>query len=112
MPIYSYHAAAWAHVASYAVMMGLSIWLGNKYFPIPYNWHKIIVTIAVGLMIYGLSTFLPDMRLGWKMLVHTLLLATYVYIWFKFENITFSKIKAVFKPAKVQKTQDDETQDS
>lgn len=112
MPVYSYHAAAWAHLASYAVMMGLSIWLGNKYFPIPYHWHKIIVTIAVGLMFYGTSTFLPEMRLRWKLLVHTALLASYVYVWFKFENITFARIKSFFKPAKAAKSNQDEIENS
>ena len=30
MPRYSYHAAAWAHIASYLVMMVISLILGNK----------------------------------------------------------------------------------
>ncbi|MCI2082765.1 MAG: oligosaccharide flippase family protein [Bacteroidales bacterium] len=109
MPIYSYHAAAWAHVASYAVMMGLSLWLGEKYFPIPYNWNKILVTIFVGLGLYGISTMLPDMRLRWKLLVHTALLLTYVFFWMKFENVTPAKMKDFFKS---EKKQDNEIENS
>ncbi|NLD21984.1 MAG: oligosaccharide flippase family protein, partial [Bacteroidales bacterium] len=37
MPVYSYYAAAWGHLASYTVMMIISLVLGNKYYPIPYN---------------------------------------------------------------------------
>ena len=97
MPIYSYHAAAWAHVASYSVMLVMSVLLGNKYYPIPYHWNKIIVIIAVGLCLYGISSMLPAMPLGWKLVVHTVLLLTYVFFWMRFENVTLAVIKGAFK---------------
>ncbi|MBO4557831.1 MAG: polysaccharide biosynthesis protein [Bacteroidales bacterium] len=78
MPRYSYHAAAWAHIASYLVMMVLALALGNKYYPIPYNWKKIIALIAFALAIYGGSLLLPEMSLWPKMGVHTLLMLLYL----------------------------------
>lgn len=60
MPVYSYHAAAWGHLASYALMLIISVLLGNKYYKIPYDWFVIIPTIAVGLSLYALGTMLPD----------------------------------------------------
>ena len=78
MPRYSYHAAAWAHIASYLVMMIISLVLGNKYYPIPYNWKKIIFCIAFALLIYGASLLLPGMGLWPKMAVHTGLLLLYL----------------------------------
>lgn len=78
MPRYSYHAAAWAHIASYLVMMIISLVLGNKYYPIPYNWKKILFCIVLALAIYGGSQLLPQMSLWPKMGIHTLLMLLYL----------------------------------
>lgn len=60
MPVYSYHAAAWGHLASYAVMLLISVLLGNKYYRIPYNWYIIIPTIVTGFALYVLGSMLPE----------------------------------------------------
>ena len=78
MPRYSYHAAAWAHIASYLVMMVISLVLGNEYYPIPYNWKKILFVIVFALAIYGASMLLPEMSLWPKMGVHTVLMLIYL----------------------------------
>jgi len=59
-------------------MMVISLVLGNKYYPIPYNWKKILFCIAFALLIYGASLLLPDMGLWPKMAVHTLLIMLYL----------------------------------
>ena len=59
-------------------MMVISLVLGNKYYPIPYNWKKIIVLIVFALAIYGGSLLLPEMSLWPKMGVHTLLMLLYL----------------------------------
>ena len=53
MPYLSYWASVWAHVLSGAVMLGYSIWLGNKYYPIPYNWKRIGSYVVVGLLLFA-----------------------------------------------------------
>ncbi len=78
MPRYSYHAAAWAHIASYLVMMVISLVLGNKYYPIPYNWKKILFCIVFAMAVYGGSQLLPEMSLWPRMGVHTLLMVLYL----------------------------------
>ncbi len=54
MPYFSYWASVWAHVLSGAVMLAYSLWLGNKYYPIPYNWKRIGSYVAVGLLLFAL----------------------------------------------------------
>lgn len=78
MPRYSYYAAAWGHVASYVVMMAISLWLGNKYYPIPYNWGQILICIGLGLAIYFVSLLVPQLPLWPKLGVQTLLLLCYM----------------------------------
>ena len=63
MPVYSYHAAAWAHLASYAVMLIISVLLGNRYYRIPYNWAVILTLIVLGIAFYAAGALLPQMEL-------------------------------------------------
>lgn len=46
MPRYSFWAAAFGHLASYAVMFAISAVLGNRYYPIPYAWRRIFSIFA------------------------------------------------------------------
>lgn len=55
MPKYSYYAAAWGHLASYVVMFIISIVLGNRYYPIPYNWKRISFVFLVMGGVYGMA---------------------------------------------------------
>jgi len=55
MPVYSYWASAAAHLASYAVMFAVSAVLGQKYYPIPYRWGKLLL-IFIGMgFLYAVS---------------------------------------------------------
>ena len=54
MPYFSYWASVWAHVLSGLVMLGYSLWLGNRYYPIPYNWRRIGGYVVLGLALFAL----------------------------------------------------------
>ncbi len=95
MPLISYWASAFGHLASYLVMFIVSAVLGAKYYPIPYRWNKISGTVVWMVVIYFLSLGLdalcfPDFQLetagAWmivaKLLSHTVLILIYcVGIW-------------------------------
>jgi O-antigen/teichoic acid export membrane protein len=78
MPRYSYHAAAWGHIASYLTMLILTAALGRKHYPIPYNWGVVLLLVVAGLSIWGLSSLLPEMGLGLKILVHSAFVLLYI----------------------------------
>ena len=96
MPTYSYWAAAFGHLTSYLVMFVLSAVLGQKYYPIPYNWKHIGLIFIVLLTVCGASYLIdymafPNVSLGTssfgpvalQLLVHTILLAIYAgSVWF------------------------------
>ncbi|MCR5708963.1 MAG: oligosaccharide flippase family protein [Bacteroidales bacterium] len=82
MPRYSYHAAAWGHIASYVTMLVLTAALGRKHYPIPYNWGVVLMLVAAGLGVWGLSLMLPEMGLWAKILVHSALVLVYIAIAF------------------------------
>jgi O-antigen/teichoic acid export membrane protein len=93
MPLYSYHAAAWGHLASYLAMMLISIMLGNRYYPIPYKWGRVMSFVAVGLAIYGLTLFIPPLPIVLKYTIHTILIVMYILYYLKFEKISVWKLK-------------------
>ena len=82
MPVYSYHAAAWGHIASSLTMLVLTAWLGRRHYPIPYNWGVVLLLVAAGLGIWALSGLLPEMGLGLKILVHSALVLLYIAVAF------------------------------
>jgi len=92
MPKYGYHAAAWGHFFSYFVMAILSAWLGKKYYPIPYNWQKILTYLLVGVALYFISRAIPFPNLWLKWTVSTLLLLGYIAFWFRWEKINLKQL--------------------
>lgn len=75
MPRFSYWASAFGHLASYAVMLLVSVLLGNKYYKIPYNWRRIAVLFVLTGVFYGLSMLSASIPGLWLRLgVNTLLL--------------------------------------
>ena len=82
MPRYSYHAAAWGHIASYLTMLVLTAALGRKHYPIPYNWGVVLLLVAAGLGVWRLAALLPEMGLGLKILVHSVFVLLYIGVAF------------------------------
>lgn len=77
MPVYSYRAAAWGHLASYAVMLLASVLLGNRYYKIPYNWPVICVTIGLALAFYAAAGAFPEMPMWLEHTVNAAMIALY-----------------------------------
>ena len=78
MPRYSYHAAAWGHLASYAVMLLISARLGARHFPIPYDWKRMGAFLLLGVGLWGLSLLLPSLAFWPRTLLHLLFLLAYL----------------------------------
>lgn len=57
IPVIGYFGSAWAHVASYFVMMLISYFLGRKYYKIDYPIKDIFVYVIVASLIYVASLF-------------------------------------------------------
>lgn len=56
MPRYSYWASAYGHLASYLVMLALSVFLGARYNPFPYKWGRILMIFLIMGGIYGIAS--------------------------------------------------------
>ena len=87
MPLYSYRAAAWGHIASYLTMLILTALLGRRHYPIPYTWGVVLLLVAAGLGVWGLSLLLPEMTLTVKFFIHTALVLLYLAIAFVIHTV-------------------------
>ena len=82
MPRFGYMAAAWAHLFSYGVILVVNVALGQKYYPVPYNWGRIAGYLGAGLAIWGISLILTDLPLLGKWALHTLFVIGYLaFVW-------------------------------
>ncbi len=83
MPKFSYWAAAFGHLASYVVMFIFSTVLGQKYYPIPYRWGRILLFFGLMGVFYGVAyglgvRFWPSPGIHWAQLgVNTSLILLY-----------------------------------
>ncbi len=81
MPIFSYWASVAAHVLSGLAMLLYSLYLGNKHYPIPYNWKQICKYIFVALLIFIVAQTLCnllELSLIPKIIVNTLFILGYL----------------------------------
>ena len=88
MPRFSYWAAAFGHLASYLVMFVISAVLGQKYYPIPYKWGRILAYFGLMAVFYAAAVlvgrrFFPDPGIHWAQIgINTVLLGAYLAICF------------------------------
>jgi O-antigen/teichoic acid export membrane protein len=97
IPRWGYMASAWATLLAYFTMMMISYFLGQRYYPIPYNVRKIILYILVSLTMYGISSRIPFDNKGVVFIINTLLFFPFFYTVYIFEKPIRDFIQALLK---------------
>jgi len=78
IPLLGYSGAAWATLLCYAIMLFVAWYLGQKYYPVPYDYQKTIVYIASAIALYLIFSwvkiiskigFWPGITLGFTFFV-------------------------------------------
>lgn len=83
IPRIGYMGSAWATFYCYGSMMVLSLLIGRKYYPIPYNILKILMYLGISVALYSLSLQFGIETLWIKLSANTLLLLAYLgFIYF------------------------------
>lgn len=89
IPVIGYQASAIATLAAYGSMMFLSYYFGKKYYPVPYNFRKIMFYLSVSIVFSALSFYAFDRNL----IVGSVLLLVFLGTVYKLEN---DKLKKIF----------------
>ena len=99
IPSMGYLACAWATVACYGTMMLMSYFLGQKHYPIPYEWKKVLGYIGLSVLLYlGHALIRANTEKIW--LVHgsaTLLMIIFTLIVLAREKAELTKVPLIKK---------------
>jgi O-antigen/teichoic acid export membrane protein len=97
IPVLGYTGSAIAGFVCFLVMMVISYFYGQKYYPIPYNLKRIGTYFIAAAVIYILSSLFSNQAAYIKIPVNTILLAGFVYTIFYLEK---AELKSMFKFSK------------
>src|SRR5690606_22109273 len=64
IPIIGYMACAWATIICYGTMMVISYLWGQKHYPVPYAWKKLLSYIVIVVLLYFIHSLFLMMELG------------------------------------------------
>lgn len=90
IPIWSYMGSAIATISAYGSMMLISYYLGNKYYPIPYDMKKIFGYLGISIVLSGLSFYVPIFRSTFIFGIVAILF--FAYFIYKNEKATILKV--------------------
>ena len=93
IPQFGYKGSAAALLTAFFIMMVISYFLGQKYYPIPYNLKRIGTYFLVAVVIYVLSLFSLTQPAIVKFPVNTFLLFGFIFSVYKLEK---SQLKRLF----------------
>lgn len=89
IPLMGYMGAAWATLLCYAAMMGISYYIGQKHYPVPYDIRSFAFTVGMSLAFYFLSVFLHagiQLSEGWSLAVNTIVLLAFAAVLVAYET--------------------------
>ncbi|MCX6352592.1 MAG: polysaccharide biosynthesis C-terminal domain-containing protein [Bacteroidetes bacterium] len=100
IPLYGYMASAYATLICYFSMAAISMLMGKKYYPVPYEYGKIAYCISSAVVLYFISKWvLRDVLhfapLDWNFAVATInsaLIIVYIFIFMKIDKISLSPL--------------------
>lgn len=90
IPSMSYYGSAVATLAAYGSMMVISYKLGQKHYPIPYDFNKIFSYLGLTILFSAISFYIPMLRENYW--VKFALLAVFLYFIYHSEKETLLRI--------------------
>ena len=94
IPQFGYKGSAAALLVAFFIMMVVSYFFGQKYYPVPYNLKRIGTYFLVAVVIYVLSLISYSQPAIIKFPVNTLFLFVFIFTVYKLEK---SQLKRLFK---------------
>ena len=99
IPSFGYMASAWATFFCYGSMMIISYIWGQKIYPVPYAWKKLLAYLVIVSLLYflhvGLTTIWPNQV--FSLALATVLLGAYVLLILRVERKEFRRLPYIGK---------------
>ncbi|MDP1623401.1 MAG: oligosaccharide flippase family protein [Bacteroidales bacterium] len=84
--IHGYMGSAWATFICYGSMMVISYLIGQRYFPVKYNFGRFFGYLGLAILLYGVSINITLDGLFFRLVFHTFLLAVFAGTAYLFEK--------------------------
>jgi len=97
IPVYGYKGSAVTLLIAFFVMMVVSYFLGQKFYPIPYNLKRIGLYFFVAGILFLAAQFSEDLKALFKYTLHTVFICFFLLFVFMLEK---RELKALFKISK------------
>jgi O-antigen/teichoic acid export membrane protein len=100
IPEFRYTGAAWATFFCYAFMMVASYLQGQKYYPIPYAWKKLVAYLVLVTLVYMVQLGIAALTPKWDLLhiaTGLLLLGAFTLFVLKIEKKEFQRLPFIGK---------------
>jgi len=78
IPKYGYMACAWASFAGNGLIMLLSYFVGQKYYPIKYDFKSLFLYLGVAMLLYSIAVLTPVENLWLRLGFRTILISIYI----------------------------------
>ena len=82
---YASIGAAWATMLSYFLFSFLGCIVSHRYYPIQYEFYRVVKIVAAAVLIYATSQLLPDMSIFVTLIVKSFLILTYPLVLYLFD---------------------------
>jgi O-antigen/teichoic acid export membrane protein len=92
IPVFGYKGSAAALLTAFFIMMVVSYFLGQKYYPVPYNLKRIGTYFFVAVVIYILGLFSSSRPAIVKYPVNTLFLFGFIFTVYKLEKSQLTRL--------------------
>jgi len=100
IPQFRYFGSAWATFVCYAFMMVISYTQGQKFYPVPYAWKKLIAYLVIVALLYALHQgliYLTPQQSWLHILVAILFIASFGLFVLKVERNEFVRLPYIGK---------------
>jgi O-antigen/teichoic acid export membrane protein len=99
IPVYGYVACAWATFACYGSMMVICFSWGQKAYPVPYAWKKLLAYMIIVVLLYFIHKLFATLHLGvWTDRgFATVLIAAFTLFILKVEKKEFQRLPVIGK---------------
>lgn len=94
IPVWGYMGSAFAGLVCFVVMVVLSYFLGQKYYPVPYPLKRIGIYFLIAITLYLISIYTNTLQPAVKYSTHTFMVLIFISLIYKFEKI---ELKGLFK---------------
>lgn len=90
IPSMSYYGSAIATIAAYGSMMFISYYMGQKKYPIPYDFDRIFKYLGLSIVLSGLSFYVPYIRENY--FIKIVLVLLFLYVIYLSEKVVLTRI--------------------